>query len=185
MDRRNFISTVAGVLGTTLLPAENLLAAYPSLSFDLSKGIRTLNLYRPATKEKLNGVYMREGVWVPGAYERICHFLRDVKENLAVQMDPTLIAILDWVQRYLLSYGYKQPIHITSGYRSPRTNSKLEGAAKNSQHLHGKAVDIVIPGVSATYVGELMRWLSQGGVGTYDKRGFVHIDTGTVRAWRG
>lgn len=168
-----------------LHPEIILAASQDALSFDLSKGIRTLNLYRPTTKEKLNGIYMRDGIWVPGAYESICHILRDVKANTAIRMDPKLIAILDWVQRYLGSHGYKQPIHITSGYRSPKTNAKIEGAAKNSQHIKGRAIDIVIPGLSAAYLGTLMRWLAQGGVGTYDKRGFVHIDTGTVRAWRG
>ena len=49
----------------------------------------------------------------------------------------------------------------------------------------GKAIDVRIPGVSAEYLGKLMRWLSRGGVGVYDNRNFVHIDTGRVRTWRG
>jgi uncharacterized protein YcbK (DUF882 family) len=85
----------------------------------------------------------------------------------------------------LAQYGYKQPLQILSGYRSPQTNENTEGAAKASQHMLGKAIDVRIPGVSAEYLGKLMRWLSRGGVGVYDNRNFVHIDTGRVRTWHG
>lgn len=149
----------------------------------MSKGARTINLYRPATGERISGMYMHNGVWVEGAYEKICLILRDAQANSAVQMDHRLIAILDWVQRYLASHGYTQPVQITSGYRSPKTNAATEGAAKNSQHTQGRALDFAIPGVSAAYLGKLLNWLAQGGVGTYISKGFVHVDTGNVRSW--
>ena len=39
----------------------------------------------------------------------------------------------------------KNPIIITSGYRSPALNAAV-GGAKTSQHMAGKAVDFIVPG---------------------------------------
>src|SRR2546425_5160406 len=36
------------------------------------------------------------------------------------------------------------PIHVTSGYRSPRLN-QMVGGSKNSMHTHGLAADILCP----------------------------------------
>ncbi len=36
----------------------------------------------------------------------------------------------------------KQPLHISSGYRSPQLNAAI-GGSTNSQHMEGKAADIV------------------------------------------
>lgn len=38
-----------------------------------------------------------------------------------------------------------QPITILSAYRTPAYNSRIRGAARNSQHLHGRALDLAIP----------------------------------------
>lgn len=191
MDRRQFLKNGLGLgiaTGSALLPVEFLSQAHANahhLGFDLTQGVRTLNLHRPVTGETLKLEYMRNGEWVPDAYSRICWLMRDVRAGELAQMDTGLIAIVDWMQRYLAQYGYTQPIHVTSGFRSPKTNASTEGAARNSQHVQGKALDIRIPGLSAEYLGQLLQWLSQGGVGTYANRNFVHLDTGRVRAWRG
>lgn len=197
MNRRQFLHgalalATTGSLGLPSLPVSASLSADALVqSFDLSQGRRTLDLYRSDTGER-TGVgarggllYLDHGVWVPGAYEQICWLLRDVQAGQAVRMDARLIAALDWVQRFLASYGYVEPIHVLSGFRSQATNNKIEGAAKNSQHLYGKAVDIRLPGLSAEYLSKLFSWLSQGGVGVYASRDFVHIDTGTIRHWVG
>ena len=185
MQRRDFLKFGGAAGAGLLLPFSQASADSAGLGFDLSNGTRTLNLVRPQSGETLRGIYMKDGVWVEGAYNRICYLMRDVKGGVTVKMDPQLIAILDWVQRYLAKHGYTQPIQLTSGYRGQKTNAALEGAAKNSLHMEGRAMDLIIPGLSADYLGRLMKWLSQGGVGTYDSRGFVHVDTGRIRAWRG
>lgn len=142
-------------------------------------------MYRPKTKELLDIQYLNNGVWAPDAYAKICWMLRDVPANKYVRMDVQLIAILDWTQQYLVQYGYTDPLHILSGFRTFTTNNHTEGAAYNSQHLYGKAVDFKIPGLPASYLGKLMDWLTAGGVGVYVKDGFVHVDTGRFRRWQG
>jgi uncharacterized protein YcbK (DUF882 family) len=52
-------------------------------------------------------------------------------------MDVRLLDTLCMMQRYLLINGVRQPLVVHSGYRSAKTNSNTEGAARNSMHLHG------------------------------------------------
>ena len=73
--------------------------------------------------------------------------LRDVQANQTVAMDPVLHDILRGMQGWYEAAGTSRPIILNSGYRSPQTNKKTEGAARNSQHLSGKAGGIVIPDV--------------------------------------
>lgn len=181
MTRRNFLRIAAASACGLLVP---FAAQATDMGVDLHNGVRQLDLLRPATGERLSLAYLNNGVWVPGAFSQLCWLLRDVHAQQHVRMDLQLIAILDWTQRYLASYGHTGPLHILSGYRTPQTNRSTEGASKNSQHLYGKAVDFYVPGLSTEYLGKLMSWLSQGGVGVYGKNGFVHVDTGQVRHWR-
>ena len=44
-----------------------------------------------------------------------------------------------------------QPIHITSGYRSPSVNAGV-GGASNSAHCDGYAVDFICPGFGSNYL---------------------------------
>jgi uncharacterized protein YcbK (DUF882 family) len=60
---------------------------------------------------------------------------------------------------------------------------RSEGAAMNSMHLYGRASDIWLPGVPVKDVGDLARHLQQGGVGYYEHKNFVHVDTGKIRVW--
>jgi uncharacterized protein YcbK (DUF882 family) len=80
-----------------------------------------------------------------------------------------------------------RPILVTSGYRTRATNEWLRAqgidAARNSFHLRGRAVDIKIPGVAPASIAKLGSLLELGGVGVYT--GFVHLDTGPKRMWRG
>tara|TARA_R110000823_G_scaffold246925_1_gene370781 strand:+ start:4375 stop:4752 length:378 start_codon:yes stop_codon:yes gene_type:complete len=79
------------------------------------------------------------------------------------------------------------PIKINSGYRCEKHNSSIKGSSKNSQHLKGKAADIVIKGydpILKTFPlldqlveeGELII----GGIGKYST--FTHIDIRKNRA---
>ena len=80
-----------------------------------------------------------------------------------------------------------QPIKVNSGYRSPAHNKSIGGASK-SQHVKGKAADIVIKGHKPEVVAEIIMELiktgkmSQGGIGVYNT--FTHYDIrGTAARW--
>jgi len=77
------------------------------------------------------------------------------------------------------------PIRINSAYRTEKHNAKV-GGGKQSQHLYGRAADIVVRGVSPLEVYKtiekliLEKKMKQGGLGLYDS--FVHYDVRGVKA---
>ena len=78
-----------------------------------------------------------------------------------------------------------KPIKIKSGYRSPEHNKKIGGVSR-SQHVFGRAADIVISGMTAEQVADTIEELiaagemQQGGLGRYPN--FVHYDIRKKRA---
>ena len=178
MNRRQFLSATA-ITALGLFPAGRVLAQsfwdYP----------RSLWLKRPATGEEKRLVYWAQGQYLVDGYREACHMLRDVQANQTVAMDPVLLDILRGMQGWFEAAGISKPIILNSGYRSPKTNKKIEGAARNSQHLSGKAADIVIPDVPTDYLAKLALYLQGGGVGFYPSKGFVHVDSGNLRVWKG
>ena len=81
------------------------------------------------------------------------------------------------------------PITINSAYRNAIYNKQIGGANK-SLHLVGKAADITIQGLTPKEVHTLLLDLindgkiSEGGLGLYETRGFVHYDIrGTKARW--
>ena len=101
----------------------------------------------------------------------------DVLENLR-ELAKNLQVIRDY---------FGKPIKINSGYRSPEHNRSI-GGAKNSQHVKGRAADIVITGVPPKQLAaELEKLIAakkikQGGIGIYPN--FLHYDIrGTKARW--
>jgi hypothetical protein len=80
-------------------------------------------------------------------------------------------------------------IEIVSAYRSPKFNDALGKKARRvageSRHTRGQALDLRLAGVPAAKLGAWFREHFDGGVGTYPKDGFVHIDVGPKRRWQG
>lgn len=70
-----------------------------------------------------------------------------------------------------------QPVTINSGYRTQDHNTKVGGAA-SSQHLFGKAADIVVGGKKTTAhalkIAALAEKLGATGIGLY--KNFTHVD---------
>jgi uncharacterized protein YcbK (DUF882 family) len=109
-----------------------------------------------------------------------CHFTGEPTD-----MDRRLLASLVAAARH---FGV-QDVHIVSAFRAPKYNLMLRKkgreVARDSQHTQGSAVDFRLPGVP---VQRLHAWATQqrlGGVGLYTGSGFIHMDTGRVRAWGG
>lgn len=128
-----------------------------------------------------------KSLYWPG-YKKLCAVLRDEHVSARygyVQIDVRTIEALWAVQQYLLRDGVDAPIVVHSGYRTPQTNAAVEGAARLSLHMWGKAVDFHVPGVGLDQLAAIC-WAcpASGGVGYYPE-GWVHMDTGPKRFWEG
>lgn len=147
---------------------------------------RALYLYYTHTKETARIVFKRNGQYVQSGLNELNQFLRDWRRNEPTKMDPRLF---DLIWEVYQDVGGSQPIHIVSAYRSPATNAALaaksSGVADNSQHMRGNAMDFFIPGVPLARLRAAAMRKQVGGVGYYPTSGspFVHLDTGSVRAW--
>ena len=151
-----------------------------------TSGERVISLQQMHTGEKLSTVYWCEGQYVREALNDINNILRDHRSDEVAMIDPSLLDLLYDVQERV---GTSKPIEVYSAYRSPKTNALLRrrsrGVARRSFHMRGQAVDVRVPGLSPGKLYRLARGLKKGGVGYYGRSGFVHLDTGPVRFWRG
>ena len=100
-------------------------------------------------------------------------------------IDARLFDLLATVQTYAtLRQGRPIELVLNSGYRTPRRNATIEGAAANSQHIHGRAADISVEGVSHQDVRDAAEASGAPGLGRYAS--FTHLDVGPPgRRWRG
>jgi len=79
----------------------------------------------------------------------------------------------------------KKPIKIMSGYRCKTHNTKV-GGAKQSQHMTGRAADIIVEGMDSSEVADTIETLisvgrmREGGLGRY--AGFTHYDIRGAKA---
>ncbi len=145
-------------------------------------------MVRMDTGEEYKEAYAEQGRLVVPGYNRLCHALRDLREkpdSQVVRMDVKLLNLLFATQQWMKVHKQQRPLVITSAYRSRRTNGLIEGAAKNSMHQDGKAVDFYIDGLPVKRLADLVKFFQEGGVGMYPDRHFVHVDTGELRFWRG
>jgi uncharacterized protein YcbK (DUF882 family) len=148
---------------------------------------RTLSMYFTHTKETITVTYKRNGRYDPEAIKKINWFLRDWRRNEATKMS---LETVDLLWELHADLGSKKPVHIISGYRSPRTNAMLKrigrNVARKSQHMVGNAIDFYFPDVPVEKIMGSALVRKVGGVGYYPtsgKYGFVHIDSGNVRHW--
>ena len=71
----------------------------------------------------------------------------------------------------LLLAGYAKPVIVSSGYRSPETNTSIAGAAPKSNHLQCAAIDIADPsGEVWAYCIQNLDKCKQFGIWLEDKR---------------
>ena len=148
---------------------------------------RTLSMYFTHTKETLTVTYKRNGKYDQAAVKKINWFLRDWRRNEPTKMS---LETVDLLWELHADLGSKKPVHIVSGYRSPRTNAMLKRigrkVARKSQHMNGRAIDFYFPDVPVEKIMGSAFVRKIGGVGYYPrsgKYGFVHIDNGSVRHW--
>jgi len=178
LRRRGLLAGLAAALLGMSAGAPRIEAAFGST--------RTISLYHIHTKEHLTITYKKNGKYIPEAMKKLNWFLRDWRENKAIEMDPKTIDLL-WEMHTEL--GSKKPIYIICGYRSAKTNNMLRrtvgGQAKRSFHIRGQAIDATFPDISLKQMRYSALIRERGGVGYYPTSGipFVHVDSGPVRAW--
>lgn len=186
LHRRQFLRY--SVKAAAVIVAGSITA--PALASALTAPIhgpdRKLRLVNAHTWEKLDIVFWTQGVHIDESMREISHLMRDHRADEAIAMDYKLIDDLYALYNLL---DTTERVHVLSGYRTKATNAKLRsrssGVAKYSLHMEGRALDINVPGKTAKQIQTAAVSMGSGGVGYYPSSGFVHIDTGNVRAWNG
>ena len=179
-NRRQFLTfTLAAAAAALTCPA--IVRAHAKSAPTGERAIAFRNLH---TGESLKTAYWADGVYLPEGLREIDRLMRDYRTDEVVRMDPTLMDTLYVLRGKLDS---RAPFQVVSGYRSPKTNAMLRaqsgGVAKRSLHMRGMAVDVFLPDRDLGSLRKAALALKAGGVGYYPKPGFVHLDTGRVRAW--
>ena len=177
VDRRAVLS---GFFGAALL-----LALPSRAAADMEAGERRLTLENPHTGETFSDVYWCDGAYVPEALRRVDWVMRDFRCDEATGID---LALVELLHRLSATLEIDRPVQILSGYRTRKTNRLLRGEglhpAAHSLHLVGQAADIRIEKVPLGRLHRAAVSLRGGGVGTYRRSQFIHVDCGPVREWR-
>jgi len=177
-SRRRFLQLGLGATTGLAMPS-----AFANLLKHPERKLSLLNLH---TGESLNATYWAEGQYQTSELHAINRVLRDHRSGDSHEMDNHLIDLLNILHHKM---NGKQPFHVISGYRSPKSNAQLSykssGVAKKSLHMQGKAIDIRLPGRKLSALRTAALDLQTGGVGYYPKSDFIHVDTGRVRQWGG
>jgi uncharacterized protein YcbK (DUF882 family) len=176
--RRRFLQIGLGATASLAMPN-----AFAGVLKQPERSIALLNLH---TGEQVKATYWAEGQYQPDELSAIHRVLRDHRTGDVHDIDSDLIDMLNLLHQKM--HG-KQPFHVISGYRSPKTNAMLSknssGVAKKSLHMQGRAIDIRLPGRELSALQKTAQQMKIGGVGFYPGSDFIHVDTGRVRSWQG
>jgi uncharacterized protein YcbK (DUF882 family) len=151
------------------VPDRELLAEEPPRpSGDLH--VYSLN-YKDETKVN---IYNSDGSYNVQALAEVNHIFKCRRSGLEHEIDTRLVTILSHVYDH---FGGRR-IELLSGYRFQRRTT--------SNHFHGAAADIRIPGVDPTKIRAYVETLDAGGVGIgwYPRVGFVHVDVRQPPSYR-
>jgi len=177
ISRRKLLALTAGV------GAAGIIGLTPD-DAEAARRRRSLKLVETHTGEKLSVVYRVGNKYSRNGLRKINSIMRDWRNDQSRPIDPQVIDYLYSVRRWL---GTNKPIKIVSGYRSPATNAMLArksgGVVRNSYHVKGMAIDIKIDGYSVNSIARAAKAMKLGGVGKYNRSGFVHIDSAEYRTW--
>ena len=143
-----------------------------------------LNIVRQRTGDSFHGDIARQGLFKlkvdTKVHKRLNHLMRDIRADVVHEMDLELIYLIGRIQKHIPD----RPLLVTSAYRTRATNNAIRGSARSSLHIDGKALDIRVPGFSTRKLRKIARSESDGGIGWYPRRDFIHVDTGERRDWQ-
>lgn len=181
---RSHLSTTRRAILTAGLAALFGMAADPACAAMLRAPERALYLANPHTGDVFRDVYWVRGKYRSEAASEVDFLMRDHRAEEQVEMDRSLLDILFHIQTRI---GPKRPVYVMSGYRSAQTNRLLQeeglGAVENSMHVVGRAADIHVERVRLADMRRVAVALKAGGVGSYPRGNFLHVDTGRIRFW--
>lgn len=152
-------------------------------------GVRTTSLFEIKRKSGIDDdsdIDLNEEAEAPLQLASAGGYARTGPNGLLVQrpdvdvscLKPSLVRMLKQIERH---YGKK--MIVTSGYRSPQYNKRVNGA-KKSMHMYCAAADVQVPGVNRLELARYVRMMpGRGGVGTYCHTESIHIDVGPERDW--
>ncbi|MCF6231557.1 MAG: DUF882 domain-containing protein [Rhodobacteraceae bacterium] len=148
--------------------------------------IRRIRMYSGRTGERIDMIYWIDGKYIKGAVKEVNFFMRDWRTNQVISIDLRTLDIMAASHNLLDS---NEPYMLLSGYRSPATNAMLRrrsrGVARNSLHVVGQAADLRLSSRSVSQVARAAAACNGGGVGSYSRSNFTHMDCGVVRTWGG
>lgn len=96
---------------------------------------------------------------------RATHLLRDLRSGLSHPVEPALLDRVYQAQRHFNA----QEVRVVSSFRAP-------GVRGSGNHGRGRAMDLVLPGVSDKDLAAWAQQLGFTGVGIYPNSGYCHLD---------
>lgn len=151
------------------VPEKELLAEAPA------RPSGRIRIYSVNYKEEADvNIYNEDGSYNLQALTEINHIFKCRRSGLEHDIDTRLVTIL----AHLYDHFDGKRIELLSGYRFQRRTT--------SNHFHGTAADIRIPGVDPLKIRAFVSTLDSGGmgVGWYPKVGFVHVDVRQPPSYR-
>ncbi|WP_208512316.1 DUF882 domain-containing protein [Variovorax paradoxus] len=176
------LATLTGLLPRKSLATNPPTPADGNSSFWLEP--RVIAVRNVETREQGEFMYWRDGQLCMPDYSALCQLCRDHRGNkvapIAVGVFDLMYATQTW---YLGAERKRTYTELTSVNRTPSTNAAV-GGSPGSQHLHGKAADGRLVGVTVSVYAAMLLAFRAGGVGLYTNH--VHWDVDRPQAfWRG
>ena len=181
MSRRNLLAGL-GAVAVATLAAPSVVRA----SSMARVGRDRLWIINSGNGETINLPFLfRDPASHRKAWSAYSYFWRDWKDgDQGVWIDRRMLAVLADVQIEISrTMGQETALMLNSGYRTPRRNATIRGAAPGSFHTKGRASDFWSRGLAHRSVQVIASHTSGvGGLGRYAD--FTHIDTGPSRRWK-
>jgi uncharacterized protein YcbK (DUF882 family) len=133
-----------------------------------------IRIYSVNYKDEANvKIYNPDGSYNVQALAEIGHIFKCRRSGLEHDIDTRLVTILSHIYDH-----FGRTIEILSGYRFQRRTT--------SNHFHGTAADLRVPGVPTRKVRDFVESLDAGGmgVGWYPKVNFIHVDVRQPPSYR-
>lgn len=160
------------------LRATPFFSVWSNNNLGLPRSLRKLRLFDVNAKKSIAVLpFARDGVADANAFLALREFMRCRRTGHTIEMNPRLIQLLLRISQHFKA----AELQIISAHRL------ADGVVTNetSQHNYGNASDIRVSGVPVDTLTQVAKDLGAGGVGSYYRHHFVHVDVREKRYfWR-